>query len=137
MDEQGSSEGKTLPANDTESKPVLVVVAKGLFGLLGLTWLVLGTWSLMRIDEMSIGAPPLILWIVDILMFINALLFIWVAWGIGRGNRLYFYFGLLLLAGNILLTFTDEFGTLDLITLVINILLLVLLIVGHRNFLET
>ena len=70
-------------------------------------------------------------------MFINALLFIWVAWGIGRGNRLYFYFGLLLLAGNILLTFTDEFGTLDLITLVINILLLVLLIVGHRNFLET
>ena len=48
--------------------------------------------------------------------------------------RLYFYFGLLVLAGNVFLTFTDEFGTLDLITLIINVVLLVMLILGQPNF---
>ncbi len=41
-----------------------------------------------------------------------------------------------MLAGNIFLTFTDEFGLFDLLTLIINAVLLVLLIVGHSKFLE-
>jgi len=69
------------------------------------------------------------------LMFVNALLLIWIAWGIGTGNKLYYFFGILVLAGNIFLTFTDEFGLFDLLTLIVNIILLVLLIVTRSKYL--
>ena len=116
--------------------PTVVSAARWLFVLLGVTWLVFGVWSITRIGNPGSSVPVAVFWIIAILMFVNALLLIWVGWGIGRGNRLYFYFGFLLLAGNIFLTFTDEFGLFDLLTLIINVVLLVLLIVGHSKFLE-
>ena len=116
--------------------PKVVAVARGLFYLLGVIWLAFGVSSIMRMGSISSNVPLAILWIIAISMFVNALLLIWIGWGIGRGNRFYFYFGLLLLAGNIFLTFTDEFGFLDLLTLIINFVLLVLLLVGHSKFLE-
>jgi hypothetical protein len=115
--------------------PKIVAVARGLFYLLGVIWLAYGVSSIARIRDAS-SVPVAVFWIIAILMFVNALLLTWAGWGIGRGNRLYFYFGFLLLAGNIFLTFTDEFGLFDLLTLIINAVLLVLLIVGHSKFLE-
>jgi hypothetical protein len=123
------------PIKDGRNTPVIVITARWLFILLGTIWLVFGVFSITRIGSLSSSVPPVMLWIIAILMLVNALLFFWIGWGIGRGNRLYFYFGLILLAGNIFLTFTDEFGSFDLITLIINIVLLVLLIVGHSKFL--
>lgn len=69
------------------------------------------------------------------LMFVNAAVLIWIGWGIGKGQRLYYYFGLLVLAGNIFLTLTDEFGIFDLMALIINASLLVLLIVTRSKYL--
>jgi hypothetical protein len=118
------------------SIPAVVHAARWLFVLLGLTWLVFGVWSIVRMGHTSSSVPAALLWFIAILMFVNALLLIWVGWGLGRGNRLYFYFGLILLAGNIFLTFTDEFGAFDLITLILNVVLLVLLIFRHSKFLQ-
>lgn len=118
------------------SIPAVVHAAQWLFVLLGVTWLVFGVWSIVRMGRASSSVPAAFLWFIAILMFVNALLLIWVGWGLGRGNRLYFYFGLILLAGNIFLTFTDEFGSFDLITLILNVVLLVLLIFGHSKFLQ-
>lgn len=131
--------GKTPESPDQEksSAPAIVTAARLLFILLGMTWLVFGVSSIARMGNISSNVPAAVLWFIAVLMFVNALLLIWVGWGIGKGNRLYFYFGLLLLAGNIFLTFTDEFGLFDLVTLVINVLLLVLLIAGHSIFLKT
>ncbi|MGW8226263.1 MAG: hypothetical protein ACWGOY_11045 [Anaerolineales bacterium] len=113
-----------------------VAAARRLFVLLGVIWLALGIWSIVRLGQVSSSVPLELLWIIAILMFINAALLTWIGWGIGRGSNLYFYFGILLVAGNIFLTFTDEFGVFDLLTLVINLLLLVLLIAGHSRFLN-
>jgi hypothetical protein len=73
--------------------------------------------------------------IMAMLMFVNAVVLIWIGWGIGKSQRLYYYFGLLVLAGNIFLTLTDEFGIFDLVTLIINASLLVLLIVTRSKYL--
>ncbi len=126
--------GNVSPRQKTT--PMIVSAARWLFILLGVIWLAFGTSSIARVSDNSGSVPSTVLWIIAILMFVNALLLFWTGWGIGRGNRLYFYFGLLILAGNIFLTFTDEFGTFDLVTLIINIVLLILLIAGHSRFLE-
>jgi len=119
-----------------ENFPSIVITARWLFVLLALIWLGFGVWSIMRVESQTSNAPIELLWVVRILMFVNAFLLCWVGWGIGRGNRLYYYFGLLLLAVNIFFTFTDQFGFPDLLTLVINIVLIVLLVAGHSKFLH-
>ena len=126
--------GKVSPRQKTT--PMMVRAARWLFILLGVIWLAFGISSIARVSDISGSVPSAVQWIIAVLMFVNALLLFWNGWGIGRGNRLYFYFGLLILAGNIFLTFTDEFGTFDLVTLIINIVLLILLIAGHSRFLE-
>lgn len=72
--------------------------------------------------------------IIAMLMFVNAAVLIWIGWGIGKGQRLYYYFGLLVLAGNIILTLTDEFGIFDLVTLILAAGLLILLIVTKSKY---
>ncbi len=124
------------PIKDGRNTPAIVITARWFFVLLGAIWLVFGVSSITRIGDLSSSVSPVVLWIIAILMFVNALLLIWIGWGLGRGSSLYFYFGLLVLAGNVFLTFTDEFGTLDLITLIINVVLLVMLILGHSKFLQ-
>ena len=73
--------------------------------------------------------------IITMLMFANAIVLIWIGWGIGKGQRLYYYFGLLVLAGNIFLTLTDEFGVFDQVTLILAVGLLILLIVTRSKYL--
>ena len=127
----------TPPGQDQaaqEHVPAVVNAARWLFVCLGLIWVGFGVWSIMRIAGQASNAPAALPWMVGILMFVNALLLSWIGWGIGRGNRLYFYFGLLLLAVNIFFTFTDQFGALDLLTLSINIVLMILLVAGHSTF---
>ena len=119
-----------------KTTPMIVSAARWLFFLLGVIWLAFGISSIARFSDNSGSVPSAVLWIIAILMFVNALLLFWIGWGIGSCNRIYFYFGLLILAGNIFLTFTDEFGIFDLVTLIINIVLLILLIAGHSKFLE-
>jgi len=133
--EKEPAENRASPEVPVEI-PTIVAATRWLFILLGMIWLVLGVWSIYRLGQVSNSVPPTIMWIVAILMFVNAALLIWISWGLGRGSKLYFYFGILLVAGNIFLTFTDEFGVLDLLTLIINVLLLLLLIAGHSRFLN-
>ncbi len=73
--------------------------------------------------------------IIMLLMFLNPAVLIWIGWGIGEGYRLYYYFGLLVLAGNIFLTLTDELGVFDLMTLILVGGLLIFLIVTRSKHL--
>jgi hypothetical protein len=125
-----------MKKDGSQGTATVVNASRVLFILLGLVWLGIGLWSIPRIQDASSRVPDGLLWAIAILMFINAILLVWVGWKIGNGNNLYYYFGLLLLAGNILLTFTDEFGFFDLLTLLINIALLVLLIAGRSKFVQ-
>ena len=110
-----------------------MVVARWLFDLLGAIWFVLGVVSLVRMytGDTSFSSFG---WIIALLMFVNSAVLIWIGWGIGKGLKIYFYLAILVLAGNIILTLTDEFGLIDLITLIVNIGLLVLLLVTRAKF---
>jgi hypothetical protein len=112
-----------------------VTAARWMFVLLGVIWLLFGVWSLTRISEEGGNLSSTMLGIMAMLMFVNAAVLIWIGWGIGKGQRLFYYFGLLVLAGNIFLTLTDEFGIFDLVTLIINASLLALLIVTRSKYL--
>ena len=136
MIEKEPPEKSKKQAGEIKKMPLVVSAARWLFISLGVVWLVFGAWSITRIGSASGGVPVALFWIIAILMFVNALLLIWIGWRIGRGNKLYYYFGILILAGNIFLTFTDEFGTFDLVTLIINVTLLVLLIATRAKYLE-
>lgn len=116
--------------------PASVKTARWLFVILGIIWLVFGTWGFIRFGNNSGDTSGTMLVIVIALMFINSAVFFWISWGIGRGLRLYYYFGLLALAGNIFLTLTDDFGLFDLIVLGIAIALFVLLILTRKNYLK-
>jgi hypothetical protein len=65
--------------------------------------------------------------VVGVLMLGNAAAFALAGWGIGRGRKLMEYFALALLAVNILLTFTDQVGLLDWLTLILDVVILGLL----------
>jgi len=121
--------------DDSPRVPASVKAARWLFVLLGVIWFLFGVWSITRMRDSGGNLSSTILGIIAALMFINAAILIWIGWGIGKGQRLYYYFGLLVLAGNIFLTLTDEFGFFDLITLIIAASLLILLIVTRSKYL--
>jgi hypothetical protein len=112
-----------------------VAAARWLFILLGVIWLLFGAWSVTRMGESGGNLTSMMLGIIAVLMFVNALIIIWIGWGIGKGQRLYYYFGILVLAGNIFLTLTDEFGIFDLAVLTLTIGLLILLISTRARYL--
>lgn len=110
-----------------------VVVIRWLFVLLGVIWFLLGVGSVLRVYTTSTNIAG-IGWIIASLMFVNSAVLFLIGWGINRGNKLYFYLALIVLAGNIILTVTDEFGLLDMITLVVDNVLLILLLVTRAEF---
>lgn len=105
----------------------------GLFGLNAAIWLVLGVTSLYRMGGSGDISQTTAL-IIAVLMFGNAAGMLLVGFGIARRIKLFFYLALALLGVNVLLTFTDEFGVLDLITLVIDLVLVGLLIINRLTF---
>jgi hypothetical protein len=110
-------------------------VAKWGFVVLGVIWFVFGFYSLTRINGGS-NTLSNFGWIIAGLMFVNGAVLILIGWRLQDARRFNFYLALLVLAGNILLTFTDEFGIFDLITLIIAISLLILLLVTKSKYLS-
>ena len=107
----------------TDETPDSVKAARALFFLMGAVWLLFGLISLLR-------NPALF-------MFINAALSFLIGWGVGNQVRRYFYFGILFIVANILLSATDVFSLFDIITLVIDLILLVLLLLTRAHYTVT
>ncbi len=79
---------------------------------------------------------PVSQYMIVILMVINAAIFTWLGWGVGKKNPFFLYASYVFLGVNILLTITDEFGTLDIIVLVLNIIIIGLLISSRKQFIN-
>ena len=126
---------KSQNYNQLEGKTSMNVARWG-FVILGVIWFLFGVYSLIRITGGSTSLPNFG-WIIAGLMFVNGAVLIWIGWGLREARRFYFYLALLVLAGNILLTITDEFGIFDLVTLIIAISLLILLLVTRSKYLAT
>jgi hypothetical protein len=120
----------------TSSKaPTSVKAAQALFFANTVIWLLLGITSLGRLAGSSTGQSTAML-MVALLMFGNAGAMLVAGAGIGKQRRPFYTFGLAVLVINIILTFTDQIGVLDFISLVIDVVLLGLLIVTRARFLS-
>jgi hypothetical protein len=124
---------RPMPSRQTEQPPVSVKAAQGLFYLIGGIWILLGVVYLVR----SAGGTPsqsIGVWVISFFMLANATVLLLIGVGIGRRQKRFLYLGILVLAANILLTVTDEFGFFDLITLLIDLGLLGLLVATRSRY---
>lgn len=108
---------------------------RSLFILNALIWLGLGISTLLNTSG-SGPISPLLRTIIAALMAGNALAMGWIGLRLQVGRRWTYLLGLALLGVNILLTIIDEFGPLDFATLVIDVILLALLLVGRKLYLS-
>ncbi len=107
-------------------------VTQLLLALNGLFWIGLGIYGLVRFpvgDDHAVFAG-----VVVGLMFANALILFWVAWGVGRGNQRLYWLGLAQVGVNLILSVTDQIGAWDLIVLLLNAITLALLFAQRRQF---
>ena len=95
-------------------------------------WLVLGVVSVVRIGGDAGQAVTAV--VVAILMFGNAGAMALSGALLGKRRLLFYLFALAVLAVNVVLTFTDQVGALDWITLAIDLVLVGILIVGRKQF---
>ena len=72
-----------------------------------------------------------------ILIFINSLVLFWIGWNIKKQKRFIYIISLCYILLNLILTITDDFGILDLLALIINIITLILLIANRRYWLKS
>jgi hypothetical protein len=112
--------------------PAPLRAAQLLLLLNGLLWIGLGCYSLFRFPFGDLN--QVFAWFVVALMFANALVFLLVAWGLGRGSRYLFWLGLGLVAVNLFLSVTDQIGLWDLLVLMLNAITLALLFTQRRRF---
>ena len=108
--------------------------AQGLFFLNAAIWLVFGIVSVLRLGgNEGQGVTALV---VAILMFGNAGAMALSGALLGKRRMLFYLFALAVLAVNVLLTFTDQVGAFDWITLAIDLVLLGILIGARKQFIE-
>ena len=99
----------------------------------GVIWLGFGGVSLVRLAGGD-TPPTITFWAIAVLMFGNAGAMLFCAFLIGRRNRLFYFFALLVLGVNIILSVTDQVGALDLATLFVDVVLLGILLGGRVHF---
>jgi len=91
---------------------------KLLFILIAVIWFIFGIYTCLESGNILFTA----------IMFINSGLFFWLGNRVCRREKVAYYGALIVLAINIILTITDQFGVYDFIILVLNIYLFWLLV---------
>ena len=117
----------------SQTKPQTVLIAQSLFFINACVWLVIAVNSILRLESIS-NTPMVVLWVVIILMFANAgAMFVTGLW-LGRQSKWAFFFALAVLLVNILLTFTDQVGFYDIVTVLLDIGTLGLLLYDRKSY---
>lgn len=122
-----------LPQKIESNRMKLILIARWGYVLLGIFWFVLGLLSVADFIN-SGGTFSGFDWIISCLVFLNALGLVFIGWMLGKGQPWIYYFGLFVLGMNILLTFTDQFGIIDLIYLVLSMSLFVYLLITRAHY---
>ena len=114
----------------TSSDTRLIRAAQALFVLNAAIWLTFAIASMIRLGGSSGQTTTAA--VVAVLMLGNVAAMLLAGWEIGRRSRLLYLFAWAVLAVNILLTFADQFGLFDFLTLIIDLVLATLLITTRR-----
>lgn len=116
---------QNLPAKEKQpaTSPAVRRAAQWLLYLSAAIWTVLSlvTWIRMsaRFPEQPAAAA-----LLAFLMLGNAAIFVWLGSALGKGRPWVYWLGALFLLVNIVLSVTDEFGFIDLLTMAIDLLVL-------------
>jgi hypothetical protein len=108
--------------------------AQTLFFINAAIWLVFGFYTLFRMANRYPG--HIMVYIVGVLMLGNVTAMALCGFLLGKKNKWFFFLALFVLAANILLTFTDQFGFFDLATLVLDLVLFAILISIRKQYLS-
>lgn len=103
-----------------------------LFYVSGAVWVLLGIAALWRMNAGGLLTPISAI-MIGMLMFGNAFILLLAGVGLAERTRLTYLFALLILVVNIVLAFTDQFGLFDLLTLLLNLLILALLLIYRKQ----
>jgi hypothetical protein len=120
-------------AQDSAEKPASLTIARALFILNGVIWILFGLFGLYQFAA-SGEAQGTSTAIIALIMFANASLMIGLGFAIGKGKKRLYYLAIAVLLINIILTVTDEFGIFDFATLLIDVVLLALLIATRSRY---
>jgi hypothetical protein len=108
-----------------------VRIARVLLFLNAGIWVALGIASLSRVSHSPTSVITAI--VIGILMFGNAGAMVVSGLGLGKWRGFY-YLALAVLLVNIVLTFTDQVGLLDILTFLLDLVILGLLIVARKQY---
>ena len=111
-----------------------VRAAQILLALDGMVWIGLGIFSWVSQVEKHPDDEALYS-LLALMMLGNALVMLLCAWLIGKRKKVFYLFSLAVLMVNLLLTFTDQFGGLDLVTLLLGVLVCGIMIFRREDFL--
>ncbi len=112
----------------------MVRTAQILFSLNAAIWLILSILSLVNLPNNQ-TAPRLILGVIAVLMVGNAIAMAVSGYVLSQKVRWSYYLAMAVLGINIILTVTDQVGTLDWITLIIDLIILGILIRIREEYL--
>lgn len=113
------------------AKPIRLV--RSLFYLNGVIWLVLGVISLFRLGSGG-NAYLITMLVIAILMCGNAAVMVATGFVLKWPQKRWFWLATAVLLINIILTFTDQVGIFDLLTLLLDVVILSLLIANRDWF---
>jgi hypothetical protein len=110
----------------------LLKVSQALFYLNTVIWVLLGIFALLRLEK---GMPAITPLVIGVMMFGNAGAMLICGIGLGKERKGFYILALMVLAVNIILTFTDEVGFLDYATFGVDLALLIILILDRKRYL--
>ena len=108
-------------------------IAQGIFILNAVIWLVFGLYALLEMASRYPG-QAITVHVIGILMLGNVAAMALSGFLIGRPEKLFLYFGVFVLVVNIILTVTDQFGIFDMVTLLLDLILLALLVSLRKQY---
>lgn len=107
----------------------LLKITQGMFFLNAAVWVVFGALSVLE----AIDGGSSLRWILSILMFANAAVMVWLGTMIVSGRKQIFLLAILYMALNVVLSITDQFGWIDALILLLNLIVLGLLFITRTK----
>lgn len=111
----------------------MLKLTQGMLFLNAAVWLVFGVLGVLR----AIETGSSLRWILSTLMFANAAVMIWFGVMLVTGRKWVIFLAILYMALNVVLSVTDQFGWIDALILLLNLIVLGLLFVTRQHMKQT
>ena len=119
---------------NTDQTLKMLRLTRSLFFINAAMWLAFGVSSLLF---RALDGGSLTRWVITIMMIANAVVMFWFAVMIVSGRNWVFFLAILYMALNVVLSITDQFGWIDAIILLLNLIVLGMLFVTRHRMNQT